>query len=369
VNRRLFGLVLLILAFAPRAQALPLYASRMGATCVTCHYDPNGGGIRNEFGFQYEKNRHALEEEEKWAKFTVDPKLTSWLQIGFDTRVLYVATHEGGTSGLQASTFFPMQGQVNFALTPIDQLTLVASHGIVVQEPGFPSPYIARELYALFRGMPADLYVKVGRFRLPFGLRQDDHTSFIRSQPFLPYDAQQDDAGIEVGSVGRNWFAEGSFTDGGVPSFASTAHAQTFSAKVGRASKAFQFGASGYHRAEQGTIPTSDRWGLYASTTRGQFTLLGEYAGGTSEGAALPTLNLHAAFAELDYRASRGVDFLGKFDYVDQTGAVATSDRRYTLECDLNPMPFTEIQLSYRYYNSSVSVDTDEYLAMLYIPF
>jgi hypothetical protein len=367
VTRRFIVPALLVLISAPSARALPLYASRLGATCVTCHYDPNGGGIRNAFGFQYEKNRHALEEEDKWAKFTVDPKITSWLQIGFDTRVLYVASHTSGYSGLQTSTFFPMQGQVNFAVTPIDQLTLVASHGIVVQSPGFPSPYIARELYALFRGMPENLYIKVGRFRLPFGLRQDDHTSFIRTAQFLPYDSQQDDAGIEVGSVGRNWFGEASFTDGGEP-FAE--HAQTFSAKVGRAAKAFQAGASGYHRSAQGTVPTSDRWGLYLSSTRGQFTLLGECAGGTTDLVGpSSTVNLHAAFAELDYRASRGVDFLGKFDYVDQTGGVNTSDRRYTIELDLNPMPFTEIQLSYRYYNYSASPSMDEYLAMLYIPF
>ena len=370
MTKGLLGLALLVMAIAPRAQALPLYASRVGATCVTCHYDPNGGGIRNEFGFQYEKNRHALEEEERWAKFTVDPKITPWLQVGFDTRVLYVASHTSSSGGtyLDTSTFFPMQGQVNFAVTPLDNLTLIASHGLVVQNPGFPSGYLARELYALFRGIPADLYAKVGRFRLPFGLRQDDHTSFIRSTRFLPYDSQQDDAGIEVGSVGKNWFAEGSFTNGGAP-FGQKAG--TFSAKVGRASEAFQVGASGYHRAASGTtVATADRWGLYAGATRGPVTLLGEYAGGTNDGDyTFSTFDSHAAFAAIDYRVSRGLDFLGKFDYFDQTGYFASSDRRYTLECDLNPMPFTEIQVSYRHYDYSNASNMDEYLAMLYIPF
>jgi hypothetical protein len=356
---------LLVTATAGSAQALPLYASRMGATCVTCHYDPNGGGIRNEFGFQYEKNRHAMEEEERWAKFTVDPKITPWLQIGFDTRVMYVASHIEGVSGVSTSTFFPMQGQLNFAVTPIDELTLVASRGLVVENPGFPSGYVARELYALFRGMPADLYIKVGRFRLPFGLRQDDHTSFIRSTQFLPYNSQQDDAGIEVGSVGRNWFAQGSFTDGGVP-FAEKA--QTFSAKVGRASEAFQLGLSGYRSGT--TDANVYRWGLYASATRGKFTLLGEGAGGWNDPSGpTPGFNSRAAFAQLDYRHSRGVDLLGKFDYADQTNGIETNARRYTAELDLNPMPFTEIQLSYRYYSYSGAPDESDFLAMLYVPF
>ena len=363
---RFLGFVLLAVAIVPQAQALPLYASREGATCMTCHYDPNGGGIRNPFGFQYGKNRHSLEEEERWAKFTVDPKLTSWLQIGFDTRILYVASHTSGTSGLQTSTFFPMQGQLNFAVTPLDNLTLVASRGLVVDNPGFPSGYIARELYALFRGLPADLFLRVGRFRLPFGLRQADHTSYVRGPEFLPYDSQQDDAGIEVGSVGSNWFGSLSFTDGSEP-FGD--RAQTFSGKVGRASKGFQAGASGYHRYDEALAMTSDRWGLYASTTRGRITLLGEYAGGTMEGTGMPSTDLQAAFGEIDYRASRGLDFLGKLDYFEQTGGSEASARRYTIECDVNPMPFTQIQIYYRYYNVSNAPDTDEYIAMLYIPF
>ena len=46
--------------YVPVANALPLYATRQGFACSTCHFDPQGGGPRNDFGFQFEKNRHAL---------------------------------------------------------------------------------------------------------------------------------------------------------------------------------------------------------------------------------------------------------------------------------------------------------------------
>src|SRR5690349_12595451 len=52
------------LAIAPRrATTVPLYAARQGLMCQSCHFDPNGGGPRNEFGFAFAKNRHSLEAD------------------------------------------------------------------------------------------------------------------------------------------------------------------------------------------------------------------------------------------------------------------------------------------------------------------
>src|SRR6185436_9875909 len=53
--------VSLVLIVMPRGvQSVPLYAARQGLMCQTCHFDPNGGGPRNEFGFGFAKNRHLL---------------------------------------------------------------------------------------------------------------------------------------------------------------------------------------------------------------------------------------------------------------------------------------------------------------------
>jgi hypothetical protein len=355
-----------ILFAATPAAALPLYASREGATCVTCHVDPNGGGIRNDFGFAYLKNRHGLDAEEKWAKVTVDPRLNEWIAIGIDTRVLYVASHVNGGPTLATSTFFPMQGQVNVAVTPHEHLTVVASHGLNVDNPGFPTGYVARELYGIIEGLPGRIYARVGRFRVPFGLRQDDHTSFVRSAEFLPYDAQKDDAGIEVGSIGTRWFGQVSFTDGSAPFLE---RAQTVAGKLGRASKALQAGLSGFHRYAENVATKHDRWALYGSATHGPVTVLGEYGGGTSE-TTFGTINLQAFFAEADYRAMRGLNLRGKFDYLEPDRALGNDIvRRYAIEADLNPVPFTELKLSGRYYDYEGSDIEKEYLAMFYFPF
>jgi len=356
--------VISLAGFSVRASALPLYASREGKACVACHYDPNGGGMRNDFGFLYGKNRHGLDTEEKWSKVTVDPRLNEWVAIGVDTRVLYIASHTRGGPTLGASTFFPMQGQLNVAVTPHDYLTVVMSRGIAIDT----DLYQARELYGLIHDLPHSLFAKIGRFRLPFGLRQDDHTSYIR-QEFLPYNAQADDAGIEVGVAATSHFGQLSFTNGS--GTISGDRAQTVAAKAGVASRAISAGVSGFHQFQETTAITHDRWGAYAMSSWQRFTLIGEYGGGTTEAPLLGgTRNLWAGFAELDYRLARGINLRGKFDY-NEPNKDASGDlsRRYTVEADFAPVPFTELKLSFRRHNEEPGEPFQEYLAQFYFPF
>jgi hypothetical protein len=300
---------------------------------------------------------------------TVSPKLNDWITLGVDLRVLYVASHvNGGTRTLDTSTFFPMEGQVNVSLMPHEHLTLVASQGLVVDQPGFPTGYVAREIYGMFEGLPGDAYLRAGRFRVPFGLRQDDHTSFVRGPEFLPYDSQKPDAGIEVGRVGSQFFEQISFTNG---TSAFSERAQALAVKVGVATRPVQAAVSGFHRfSDQDQEGRRfDRWGIYAASTRGRGTLLAEFAAGTDAIGSIKQ-NREAMFAELDYRLSRGVSARGKFDYVDQDRSTPGFwMRRWTGELDWNPVPFAQARVSYRYNDDAAGTVFQEYLAQLYCAF
>jgi len=356
------------LGLAGSARALPLYASREGRTCVSCHYDPNGGGMRNDFGFLYGKNRHGLDTEEKWSKITVDPRLNEWVAIGVDTRILYIASHTNGGPTVGVSSFFPMQGQLNVAVTPTDYLSVVVSRGIAVD----PDAFQAREIYGLIHGLPHDLYAKIGRIRLPFGLRQDDHTSYIRSLSYLPYDSQHDDAGVEVGMAGSRYFGQFSFTNGS--GTISADRAQTFAGKVGFATRPLSMGLSGFHQYLETGGVTNDRWAVYATSTWQKLSFLGEAGAGTTEDPLFlgGKRNMLAAFAELDYRVARGVNLRGKLDYADlDRDAAASGDlgRRYSAEADFDPVPFTQVKLAFRYHDEQPSATYQEYLAQFFFPF
>ncbi len=221
-----------------------------------------------------------------------------------------------------------------------------------------PDSYVARELYVLLHGFKHGIYFQAGRFRSPFGLRQDDHTSFTRQ--YLPYDSQREDAGVELGATGKHWFVQAAATNGGEP-FANNAGA--FAGKIGHASRAFQAALSGYVHS----YPTSDwlgAWSAYASTTRGPFTILAEYVGGD-----LDVDGRKSAFLELVYKASRGVNLRAKVDQHDPTGSGSNKTFRYLGEIDFNPMPFTNIKVSYRHYAYPHDFSADEGFAMLFVPF
>jgi hypothetical protein len=368
--RAVFGVVVSLLVSmvaVPSLTALPIYASREGAKCVSCHFDPNGGGIRNDFGFTYGKNRHSMEPEERWADVTVNPQLNDWIRLGLDTRMTYIASHvQGDQSTLSTSTFFPMQANLRVAVTPLDYLSIVGSHGLYLQTAGFSEPYLAREWYGLFHGLPYNAFVQVGKFRNPFGLRQDDHTSFVRTEDFLSFDSQVEDAGIAAGSTGRNGWFEVAFTNGEA---AFEERAQALSGKVAWSYPWLQGGVSGYHRYDESLDVSFDRWSLYLTRTFGPLTLLGEYGRGTTEDDAV-AVNNDAAFGELVYRVSRGMNVRGKFDWMDSNrGEGGSITKRYAGQVDLIPMPFVQLQLSARYYEYEFAPEVAEYVGMLFLPF
>ena len=359
---------LVSVAVAAPAPALPIYASREGAKCVSCHFDPNGAGIRNDFGFTYGKNRHSMEPEDRWANVTVNPQLNDWIRLGLDTRMTYVASHvHGDASTLTTSTFFPMQANLRVAVTPLDYLSIVGSHGLYLQSGGLASsPYLAREWYGLFHGLPYNAFVQAGKFRSPFGLRQDDHTSFVRTQDFLSFDSQVEDAGIAVGATGRNGWFELAYTNG---EGAFEERAQALAGKVAWSYPWLQGGVSGFHRYDESLDVSFDRWSLYLTRTVGPLTVVGEYGRGTTDDDD-DKVNNDAAFAEAVYRVNRGVQVRGKFDWMDSNRDVGGAiTKRYTGQLDLIPMPFVQLQLSARYYEYEFAPEVHEYVGMLFLPF
>jgi hypothetical protein len=167
---------------------------------------------------------------------------------------------------------------------------------------------------------------------------------------------------------------DGTFTDvtekAGVADNAVWLTAITLAGKVAWAFPWLQGGLSGYHDMN-GNDET--RWSLYLTRTFHSLTVLGEYAGGTDE-SAIGDVNSMAAFVEGVYRVSRGVNLRAKFDYVDpDRDRDRVLNRRYLVDLDVEPVPFAQIKLSYALYHPSTPtglfIDSDEYVAMLYVPF
>src|SRR5262245_37121364 len=214
---------MLTLFTARRAATVPVYAATTGLQCVSCHFDPNGGGPRNEFGFNYAKNRHRIEPEEgkPWSDVALVNRVGENfpLYVSVDHRLMMLTNNTDPIPGIDRFGFYNMENSFSLTLQPFSMLTMVYSRD------GFDDGSKSQDAFGMLSGGKWGTYLKVGRFRTPFGLRMDDHTVATRNgfldfmglpfdSRYLPYDPRTPDMGFEIGGTQGKFFERGSFTNG-----------------------------------------------------------------------------------------------------------------------------------------------------------
>lgn len=386
---RLFPVVLLVVAVASLvaargARTVPLYAARTGLMCQSCHFDPNGGGPRNDFGFAFARNRHALAPEPEgspWSDLDLTNRIGERMPVylGVNQRFMLLAENTRDLEGVDYLGFFNMENSLHVAFQPHQNLTLVyTTDAFAVSGTGSAESVAhTRDAFGMIRGLPLDGYVKAGRFRNPFGLRMDDHTVATRNGfldfaaggllvpatglTFLPYDPREPDMGVEIGAAGANWFARAAFTNGGANVFAGQTP-ETKTIKVGYNAPWYQGGVSFYdsyqRRAGPFVLKRGTRWGYYGLTHYGPIAAIAEVAAGTDEqGAGGPKVNKLAWFGELDYAPVRWLNTRVRYDHLvtnrssNQALRDASTHDRYAFEAEWVPVPFAELRGTLRRVN------------------
>src|SRR5262245_13097656 len=304
---------------ARRGETLPLYAARNGLMCQSCHFDPNGGGPRNDFGFAFARNRHSLTPEDStshWANLAVVNRVgdNMPLYFGVNQRVMLFANNHTSGPDLERLGFFNMETELHVTFQPHDMLTLV--YTVDGYAPNTGVNFVrSKEALGMIGGQGAPAYIKVGRFRNPFGLRMDDHTVATRGQisdggptgPFLPYDPRYPDMGVELGGDMDGFYARMAATDGSSSPLgpASNANMGTVSAKVGYNNSWYQGALSVYTESQAGGA-RSERWAYGLLTHYGRLAVLGEIGGGPdSHPLVVGKINSLAYWAEADYAPTR----------------------------------------------------------------
>lgn len=360
-----------MLAVPRAAKTVPLYAARTGLMCQSCHFDPNGGGPRNEFGFAFAKNRHSLvpETDGPWADLALRNRVSDEfpLYFGVNQRFMLLANQQVETSGVDHVGFWNMENAIYTVFQPHPRLTLVYNAEPVSGLATFQS----RDAFAMI-GLGAEHYLKAGQFRVPFGLRMADHTTATRNsfldyqtgERFLPYDPRTVDRGVELGGSHGSFFGRASLTNG---SFSTTnsppttnRHPQAVAAKLGYNVPSYQGAISLYDDwapTGTGASKRATRWGYYALTHHGPFALLGEIAAGTDQAwaaGAVTRKNVLAGFVEADWAPRREYNMRFRFDRLelnrssDPTVAALNRWNRYALEGEWVPVPFAELRWTVR---------------------
>ncbi len=172
MKNRTFSVCTIFMLCTTTLFALPKYASRTGYKCEACHVNPTGKGMRTEFGSDYGRDDITFPTYKQATDYDENStKLTPNLSFGGDFRsIYYYETFD------KASTFFQMQGALYLDFRLNKKFQIYADKDL----------FGDMEVFGLAKVLPADGYIKIGKFIPAYGTKVDDHNYFIRGGPYNP---------------------------------------------------------------------------------------------------------------------------------------------------------------------------------------
>lgn len=188
---------LFLFFYADYSYSYPRFGAYTGNKCMDCHVNPTGGLMRNKGGTYYAKKNLKMKMFKEIAgKTKFSPQISKNITLGGDVRVAQVDNEVDGSNNF--NSFLAMQGDIYFNAELNKILSLFATTGIYI--PGVQTEY---EVYGLISNLPANTYMKIGRFAPNYGMRIVEHRAYQRQLILnTPYDAN---TGFELG-VSPDWF-------------------------------------------------------------------------------------------------------------------------------------------------------------------
>ncbi len=333
--------LVLIVCLGASVSSLPRLAVEHVANCATCHVNPNGGGMRNEFGNQsialqelcFPQTKKLVEGQ------STTPVVNEALQIGFDFR------HTLDDDG----TFTREQTDAYVSVRPFK----IFSYQIRMDKEGLS------ENYALLSLHGQDYFIKAGRFQPAFGLQNIDSYAFNRRLTGNHREMYLD--GLSVG---------GEFLD-----------MLNLSAEVFNTNDRDVFGVHLYAPWKLGPFRcmagTSVRLSKKLDGSHGDFPHAKAVFGGLSIGpfAAIGELDLVGqsndtliTYGALTAEIMPGLYLQGEYNFFDGNRDYAGGvDEFFRVGLDLYPLPFVELKPEYTRYTRGHREDEDDFLLRLHV--
>jgi hypothetical protein len=318
--------------------------------------DPDGGGLRTAFGDAYAQTqvaRRTIGEGKAWTG-----AITDYLRVGSDVRtdVKYV-----DTPGADATSDFAIQrATVYGAFTPIPGLLTVYADEQIA-----PGAATARQVVGLLRPANGRYTVKVGRFFLPYGLRLQDDTAFVRQVTGINFDTP--DTGVELGLELPKWSAQVAVTNGtaGGPEI-DRGKQSSLSAAYVRAR--WRLGAS--YNVNNADLGDRRMGGVFAGLRTGPLAWLAEFDRVTDE-TAQGDRSMDVSLVEGNWRLAAGQNLKLTYEFFNPPGQDDERER-YSLIWEFAPFQSLQTRIGVRSYNGIPQVpadNRDEFFAELHVYF
>ena len=194
--------------------ARPEFAAQEDKDCIFCHIDPAGGGPRNEVGQVFEDNYFEFPEDfDAEAIMAEAETVAKRLTTAIDIRTAYIKTNDVDHSDRARAncsschsaidSFYMMQGELTLNAQASEKVRMTLSNNMGS----------TLNMFATIDAVPGHLYVKVGQFRVPFGIKQKDHNILVRQGYDLG--SNKRDVGVEVGGSAGKVFYNAAIFNGG----------------------------------------------------------------------------------------------------------------------------------------------------------
>lgn len=352
MSNRLVRFASLILALAAlcagSAQAEPYLAVSQGAKCSQCHVNPTGGGLRNAFGDVFAQTQlpaqHLDTGADTWAG-----QITRFISLGGDLRFDASSQQERHIKTLDQ--FQMQQTRVYLDASVIPDRLLV-----YVDEQVAPGGALNREAWGMFWSADHSWYLKGGQLYLPFGLRLQDQTAFVRQVTGI--NMTTPDQGVEFGWLKGHWdaqFAESNGTAGG----AGTSNGKQSSAQLVWVDARWRLGAAAnYNNAAAAGAKSA--WGVFGGLKTGPIAWLGEADLVDDRSVAGGGVKMLATLVEANWALARGHNLKITGECLDPNRRVAhDAQTRWSLLYELTPVQFVQLRAGVRYADGIPQLDSE----------
>lgn len=341
---------------APRAE--PYLAVQQGLKCSSCHSHPAGGGMRTAFGNAFAQSQMPARRVGGSDAGLWTGEISRWLAVGANVRADYRYTDipEAETQ----SAFAVRRGTAYLEARLIENRL-----SLYVDQQFAPGSSLNREAYLRLNGGDGRFALIAGQFFLPYGLRFQDDTAFVRQVTGANFTTP--DRGVQVSYEAGPWSTQLSLTNGsGGGTESDTGKQASWVAQyVGRS---FRAGASlNFNDADAGDRQMQN---VFAGLKTGPVAWLAEVDLIRDELADGGERDAIAGYVEANWQFMDGHNLKAAYDYFDPDDDVDENHEvRWSLLWEHTPIQFLQLRIGARVYDAppqNAFANRDEFLAEIH---
>jgi hypothetical protein len=322
------------------AHAEPYLAVANGYKCGQCHVNPTGGGERTAFGEVFSQTALPAEHVDTGTDVWTGA-LNRFIAIGGDLRYQFQAQQ---VPQQQTTNQFDLeQARVYLSANVIPDRLLVYVDELVA-----PGGALNREAWGMLWSANHTWYVKGGQMYLPFGLRLQDQSAFVRSVSGI--NMATPDSGLEVGYEHGHWDAQLAVSNG-TAGASPTSNGKQESLQLQFVENRWRLGvAANFNGAN--ADGSRDMYALFGGVRTGPIAWLAEadyiedHSRPTGPGGQQKQL---AGLLEGNYRLARGHNLKVTYEYFDPDRDVSHDQQtRWSFVYEWTPVQFVQLRAGAR---------------------